>query len=234
MEKRSKKIMFVAVIAAIIVAVPISFYTLSSYQPPISVHNDCYVSYVNYSKDPYSTLEPIEVRTLYLTSSINETNHGTSSLTMNISSWLVDSGVDNKMIVHSNISFCGNISSSLHPTRMELKITGCLVNGIIGISIDDLPLPYAYNGHSSNVSLEGSYYNRSGRCNYDVFSLHNSSLFSFFGNHSPFFHFKYSQEIVQICYAPPFNQTHILTFTLSLLGLQKPVYVEYRMAVTKT
>lgn len=221
-----------AVIAVIIVAVPISFFSLFYYQPPISVHNDCYVSYVNYSKSPCSN-SAIYVSRLYLTSLINETNHGTSSLTMSITSWLLQLGFENKMCIHSEISFCGNLSSSLHPTGAELKITGCLVNGTIGLSINNLPLPYGYNGHSSNVSLDGTYYNRSGTCNYDRFSLHNNSLFPFFGSHSPFFHFRYSKTILMICYALPFNRTHILTFTLVLFGLHKPVYVEYRMAVTK-
>ena len=225
-------IMF-AVIAVIIVAVPISFYSLSSYQTPISVHNDCYVSYVNYSKSPTNGDDPIEVGTLYLTSLIDETNHPTSSLTMNITSYILQCCLDTKeTIIHSNVSFCGNLSSSLHPTTMKLKITGCMVNGTIGMAITNWP--YSYNGHSSNISLDGSYYNSSGTCVYDTLSLDNFSNFPFFGSHSPFFHFKYSQENVQICYAPPFNQTHILTFKLSIFGLQKPVYLEYRMVVTKT
>ena len=60
-----------------------------------------------------------------------------------------------------------------------------------------------------------------------MISLENDSRFVFSGTGSQYYHFRYSGEGITISYAPPFNQTRVFNITLSLLGLQKPVYVHY-------
>ncbi|MGC8515329.1 MAG: hypothetical protein ACP5OC_04240 [Thermoplasmata archaeon] len=109
---------------------------------------------------------------------------------------------------------------------MELR-----TNGSLGMSA------YDYECHSndniSNVSFGPTYLNAQQTCLRNMISLHNDTRFLFFGIGSPYYHFRYSSEQLIISYRPPFNQTHVFIITLSLLGLQKPVFVDYRMVVTK-
>jgi hypothetical protein len=226
MEKRSKKIMFIAVIAAIIVAVPTSFYFLSSYPITINPTNDCNTYYFNFTNFPNSA-SPLLVHPANLDATINETNHGPSNIAMNITGCISYASADDQMLICLYISFYGELSPSLHPTGMELR-----TNGSIGMSAVDYKCPF--NNNISNVSFDYSYLNPQQTCLRNMISLQNDSRFLFFGTGSPCYHFRYSSEVLRITYAPPFNQTRVFNITLSLLGLQKPVYVEYRMVVTKT
>ena len=224
-QQRNKKIVF-ALIVAVLVITPVAIFSLSSFSAQINPRNDSYTSYVNFTIFPTST-SPLLPGSANLTAAINETNHDPSSITMNITPGLYCNSADDNMCIWLDLSIYGNLSSSLHPTGMELR-----ANGSLGM------FAYDYECHSndniSNVSFDAEYLNAQQTCLRNTISLHNDTRFLFFGIGSPFYHFRYSSERMSISYKPPFNQTRVFTITLSLLGLQKPVFVEYRMVVTRT
>lgn len=129
----------------LLVAVPISFYELSSFQIPINPRNNCSVSYVNFTNFPDSRT-PILVGPVNLETTINETNHGKSHIVMNITGCIYFVGVDDQMFIVLTISFYGDLSSSLHPTGLELR-----ANGTRRMSAFDHKCPF--NDNISNVSF---------------------------------------------------------------------------------
>jgi hypothetical protein len=228
LQKRSRKVAF-AVAVAVIVISPIAYLSVWYSQPQIKVSNDSFAYYLNYSSCPGS-LDPIIMGSFHMKTVINETNHGASSLSMNVTPALffLSEGCTLKAVIVSNVSFCGSFSSSLHPSGMKL-----LINSSSVMSGFDSPRPFD-PPTASNVTVESYRYNipQTYICNW--VSFENDSRFTFFGHKTPYFHFQYNFEFLKICFAPPFNQSHVFTITLSLLGLQKPVYVEYMLEVVRT